>query len=307
MKNVIIGALAVIAVGALSSDALLYQRYSSARPLVTIDGKAIRKKDYQDALDAQTQGGVLKKMVFSQIVTNAAAKKGLTPSDKDVDARLADMERRDPSSLGDAAQNPAHMAQLRQDIKTDLALTHLRTAGVQVSDAEVAAFYAANQRGFALPAQVKTTMAVAENAVDAATATDLLRQGTPEDVIARQPRMHIVGRNGFQVNLAALPPAQSGRINRSVYAMKPGAVQTFPAGKVFLVVRVDKKLPAGVPPLGQIKAQVAELARLQKAPTAGQEIATLYQAAHVTFDVDKYAAYFQDVQNAPTIKMASAR
>jgi len=96
LKNVVIAVLAVIAVGALASDALLYQRYSSGRPLVTIDGKAIRKKDYQDALDAQTQGGVLKKMVFARIITAAAAKQGVTPSDKDVDARLADMELTGP-------------------------------------------------------------------------------------------------------------------------------------------------------------------------------------------------------------------
>ena len=299
MKNFVIGALGVTVALSLTGNALLYQRYSNNRPLVKVGGETITRKAYQDAVDYQTQGAILKKMVFASLVTQSAKRDGVLPTDADVSGRIADLQRRNPQSLAGAADDPAKMAELRGNIKTDMALDALRTEGVTVSDAEVAAFYARHRSAFALPTQMQTTLIVTDNSVDADTAAGLLRQKMPVDVIARQPRLHVAGLNGFRPDFSALTPAVNQQISRQVYALKPGGVKVIPLGHQFLTVQVNKALGAGVPPLAQIKDEVVRLARLQKAPSPQQELAKLYHKNPVDFEVDKYATYFTDVQNAP--------
>ena len=311
MKNLVIGTLAVTTVLSLTGNVLLYQRYSSNRPLVRVGGETISKKDYLDAVDYQTQGAILKKMVFTKLVTQAATRDRVQPTEADVAARVAELQRRDPQALAGTAGDPAKMADLRAGIQTDLALDNLRAEGIAVTDDEVATFYAQHKTEFALPAQVQTTLIVTENTVDADTAAGLLRQKMPLDVIARQPRLHVAGLNGFHPDFSALPPGVSRSLSRQVYAMGAGGVKIIPIGREFVTVAVNKSLGAGVPPLAQIKDQVTRLARLQKAPTPAMELAKLYHSTSVGFEVDTYAAYFSDVQNSAAApadrRTASAR
>ena len=307
MKNFVIGTLVVTTVLSLAGNVLMYQRYSSNRPLVKVGGETISKKDYQDAVDYQTQGAILKKMVFTKLVTQAATHDHVLPTEADVAARVADLQRRDPQSLAGAASDPAKMADLRAGLKTDLALDNLRAEGVTVTDTEVAEFYAQHKAEFALPTQVQTTLIVTENAVDADTAAGLLRQKMPLDVIARQPRMHVAGLNGFHPDFSTLPPDVNRSLSRQIYAIGAGGIKVIPLGKQFLTVAVNKSLVAGVPPLAQIKDQVTRLARLQKALSPAAELAKLYHSAAVGFEVDKYAAYFADVQNAAATAPAARR
>lgn len=298
MKNWIIAVLVVLCIVSLIGNGLLFERYSTSRPLVKIGSDAITKKQYQDAVDYQTQGAVLRKMVFASIVEQAAKKAGVTPDKKDVDARIALIERTKPEMLQAANQDPAKMASLRDDLKTDIALDNLRTQGITATPAEVAAFYQKNKRAFALPMQIQTTTVVASNAVDASTAAQLLKDNTPLDVIARQPRLLVAGVKGFNPNFSGLPPAVTKQLSATVQSMKTGQVKVVPVGKQFLIFRANKNLSAGIPPLSQIKDQVAEYVKLQKAPPANVEMAKLYKGAKPDFEVDTYSKYFADIQTA---------
>ena len=149
-----------------------------------------------------------------------------------------------------------------------------------------------------LPAQWKTTTVVAENSVDAQTAADALRQGSSPDVLARQPRLRVVGVSGYNPNIqAAVSPAVYQQINDFLKGAKVGDVKIFPAGTFSVIFRVTQKSAGAVPALPAIKDQVERAARLAKAPSQDVELAKLYQAAHPSFTSDKYAAYFAAVQN----------
>ncbi|MBV9850770.1 MAG: hypothetical protein JO250_13940, partial [Armatimonadetes bacterium] len=221
MRPIVIGSLVALTAASLTANALLFLRYSTSRPLVTVGSQVISKKQYQDALDYQTQGTVLKKLVLQDLVGQAAAREGVLPTEADVNARIQEIQRRTPQELTAAQQDPGKMAQLKGDLKSDLALDNLRMKDVRVTDAEVADYYSRHKKDFALPAQMQTSIVVAENGVDAAQAVTLLRQRIGMDVIARQPRLHVVGMNGYTVNMQALPPALSRRISGVVFRMKP--------------------------------------------------------------------------------------
>ena len=297
MKSLTVRLLAVVAVLSLTANVFLYFRYSTSRPVVTLGGESISRKQFQDVLESQAGQPVLNKLVFESLVTQAAAKAGLTPTSQEVQARIDAIQRRAPQVLTPYSSDPVQMAQFRHDLGTSMALENLRMQGVSVSPAAVSAYYNAHKADFVLPAQWKTTTVVAEHAVDAQTAADALRQGSPPDVIARQPRLRVVGVGGYNPDLQTrLTPATHQQINTFLQNAKVGDVKTFTAGTYSLIFRLTSKSPGSVPPLPQIKEQVTQAARLAQAPSQDAALAKLYQAAHPSFTSDKYAAYFANVQ-----------
>lgn len=306
MKSLTVRLLAVVAVLSLAANVLLYFRYSTSRPVVTLGGQAISRKQFQDVLESQAGQPVLSKLVFESLVTQAAAKAGLTPTSQDIQGRIDAIQRRAPQVLTPYSEDPVKMAQFRHDLGTSIALENLRMQGVTVPPAILFAYYAAHKADFGLPEQWKTTTVVAENPVDAQTAADALRQGSPPDVVARQPRLRVVGVGGYNPNIqTAVSPAVYQQMNTFLKTAKVGDVKLFPAGTYSVILRLTQKSVGAVPPLSQIKAQVERAARLAQAPSQDAELAKLYQAAHPTFTSDKYAAYFASVQQFPGVSKLS--
>ncbi len=309
-KKYAVPILTAVTVIALLSTLLTYLRWAPRRPLVTVGSEVISKYDYQTALDKQAGKTVLNKLVYTSLVRQAAQKAGVLPTDKDVDARIADLTRRNPQ-IAAQANDPVNGHSFRDDLLTDLALENLRIKNVSASDAEIQTFYNRNKAAFTLPSQVQTTMVVSQYANDASTAEHLLQQNVSPDVIARQPRMKVAGVNGFNVNMAALPPAIRENVGKTVLAMKTNQVKTLPIGQYFLTFKVKKSDAASTPPLAQIRDQVARQVKLLKADSPQATIASLYQQTQPKFAVEKYATFFSDVQqfNAQNAakKTASAR
>lgn len=299
MKSLSARLIAVIAVLSLLGNVLLYLRYSTSRPLVTVGGEVITRKQYQELLERQAGQPVLSKMVFDKMVAQAAAREGVTPTPQDVQARLDDVQRRAPQQLAPFAQDPAKMAELRQDLATTIALENLRIKDVALSPAAVAAYYAGHQADFKLPQQVRTNVVVTQNAVDADTASSLLKRNTPPDAIARQPRLRVAGINGYNPDLTTLAPAVKAQINAFVNAARVGDVKTLRQGPYFLTFQVSASRREALLPLAQVRDQVERAARLERAPPAQEELARLYQAAPPTFNSDKYAAYFDGARKYP--------
>ena len=307
MKSLATFVVAVVAVVSLIANGLLYSRYSTSRPIVTFGGEKVTKKEYQDALEYQSGQAVLTKLVFSKLVHQAAAREGVLPTGPDVEARMNDLKRRTPQVLAPYSEDPTKMDQFRQDLETAISLENLRIKNVSVSPAEVQAYYAAHRKEFVLPPQVKATTVVTENSVDAETAATLLRQKTPPDVIARQPRLHVAGVNGFNPGLQSLPAPLLQKISQTVFTMHPGEVRTIPVGNDFFTFQAINRVANVAQPLSQVRDQATREAKLLKAPSADEEIAALYQAAKPQFEVDRYQSYFDAVQNADLTKKPTGR
>lgn len=300
MKSLTVRLLAVITVLSLTANVLLYYRYSTSRPIVTLGSQSISRKQFQDVLESQAGQPVLSKLVFESLVTQAAAQANLTPTPQDIQARIDAIQRRAPQALTPYSADPVKMAQFRHDLGTSIALENLRIQGVAVAPAVLSAYYAAHRADFALPAQWQTTTVVADNAVDAQTAADALRQGSPPDVLARQPRLRVVGVSDYNPNIqTAVSPAVYQQMNTFLKSAKVGDVKIFPAGTYSVILRLTQKSAGTTPPLPAIKDQVERAARLAQAPSQDAELAKLYQAAHPSFTSDKYAAYFASAQQYP--------
>lgn len=280
----------------LAANALLYQRYSSSRPVLTMEaGGAITRKEFKDNLEYFYGKQVMQKMVFTRLVEDAAKKAGVTVTDADVEARLKEMERIRPGDVQAARSDPGKFELFKNDLKTEVALERLRVKDVEVSGKEARAFYERNKARFVNPTRVQTVSVVSGNRVDASTAEELLRQGTAPDIIARQPRLQVVGVRGYLPDMTSLPPQRAIAMQKAMTSTPPGGVRTVDLGGAFLSFRVKKADRTGVMPFEQVKGQAEHLARLEKAPPAAETLAKLYHRAGVTFEMNQYAAYFNDV------------
>lgn len=299
MKSYTVRILSVLLVLSLVTNGLLYLRWSTSRPLVTVGSAVITKKQYQDQLEHDSGQPVLTKLVFTALVSQAASRNGLMPTASDVEERITAIERQSPQVLTPYQNDPVKMAQFRQDLSTNIALENLRIHDVALSPAQIAEFYNRHKSDFALPQQVSTTTVVTQNTVDAATAATLLRQNDPPDVIGRQPRLRVVGLGGYQPDLQTLPVAVRQQTSDWAAHAGVGAAKTVQAGAYFLTFRINRRLPAVTPPLSQIRGDVERAARLALAPSQEEELARLYQNAKPSFNSDKYSAYFASIDQYP--------
>ena len=299
MKSYTVRLLAVIAIASIIVNVLLFLRYSTSRPVVTVGGTAITKKQFQDQLEHDDGQPALTRLVFTALVSQAASRAGVLPTESDVDDRVQALARQAPQVLVPYSHDSVKMAEFRQDLSTNMALENLRIQDVALSPAQIAGFYAQHKSDFALPQQTVTTTVVTQNSVDAATAAELLRQKVLPDVIERQPRLRVIGMNGYNPDLDVLPPVVKKQTSAWAATAKVGDVKSFEAGVYFLTFRVTQHRPGMVPPLSQIRGEVERAARLALAPSQPEELARLYHSAKPEFNSEKYAAYFSDVEHYP--------
>ena len=281
--------MTALAVVSLIGNAVIYFRFTTLRPLVTVGSKTITKREYLAVLDDAAGKPVLTKLVFDQLARQAAAKAGLMPTEQDITQRVVAIRAHDPRM----ADLPDY--KLREAAISDLALDNLRIRNVQVTDAEVARFYAAHPQNFQREKSLQAALIVTGNRTDAQTVADLLQQGVSPSVIAKQPQFHVVGFNGYTIDLQQ---ATYKNILASLFAMKAGQEKLFPFDKRFLTARVYRNQPIQVLPLRDIRPLATRLARLEKAPSAATELVSLYKSNRPMFVISKYATFFDDIDKA---------
>jgi foldase protein PrsA len=312
VKKVLVALLALVAIASVAGNLFLYQRYSTSRPVMRIGSDTVTIKEYRDALEYHHGQTVLTKLAMNKLVLSEAKKAGVTPSEKDVDTRIADIERRQPKQLEEARKNPAKMTDLRQELMRQIATENLAIKNIKMTDAEVRAFYNQNKAVFAVPTQARTVIVIAQNAVDAATAKALLAKPglSPNTIATNHGRLGVVGVN-YNPDWNTVSPAERKRLSDAVLSTPERGIKTVQMGGGYAVVRVDKRADAGIPKFEQIKPQVERFAKITKASKSGSAntLAKLYDDADIEFEIPRYASYFQelDAQAKKAIEMASAK
>jgi hypothetical protein len=287
-------AVAVIAVISVAANFVQYFRYSPSRPLVTVGHRVVLQREYLADLDGTAGKQVLSNIVYSALIEQAAEKAGVMPTPEEVDARIADLHKQTQQKF------PSDDV-LYDQVRTQMALENLRMQGTTASEAEIAAFYNQHKAQLAVPGQVNTTIVVTQSAANAARAAHDLSAEQSEAQIASQPGMHVGGVNGFNINLQALPSNMESAIRQAAMTLPIGTSRTFRVGpSLYMILEPHSRNAGSLAPLSQMHDEIARLVRLQKSPPQAQELASLYHANPPSFEMGRYASYFNDIPAAPT-------
>ncbi len=289
----IAGAFAALAAALLVCCLLIYFRLTPTRPLVTVGSRVIQKGEYQAELDAAAGKPVLTKMVFAALIGQAAAKAGVTPTPGQIDVRLSEM-----ALHGTTKPEDMDTAHFRERVGLSMALENLRTQGIGASEAEIADFYRKHAAQLAQPGQSQTLLVMSRTEFEAEATAGLLAKGATAAELAAMPDRQVDGENGFHLSLNSVPPQERPKLRAMAHAMRSGQITTVPFGTVFLTIKCLHKDAPNLPPLSQIRDEVAAIVKLSKAPSADTELARLYQANRPNFDIERYRAYFDGVDHA---------
>lgn len=280
------GTVVGVIIGAGVVGFFMYNKYSTSRPVVTINGEAITKKDLQDRTDYLYTDKLLRGMIWRKLIFQEAKKDNVMPTDADVQQTIAQLDRTTPSVVNEAKKSDPGLDLFKEQIKADLALRNLRIKDVPLTDGEARAFYAKHKTQFSLPQQTKTTIVIAGDAVDADAAQRMLHNGVSLDTLAQQRGMAVIGVTG---NFNGPPP---DALKNTVMTMKLHDIRIVPLGaqygNQFAIVRADGIAPYGTPRYEQIKPLVDNAAKLAKAGPESKELALLRSTAKITADVPKY-------------------
>ena len=289
MKKYLIPLVCIFAVVSAIGNVIAYKRYSSSRPLFTVNGEVIKRKDLDDRLDYLYSTHVLQKLIWNRLIMQEAHKANCAPTDPQIADTIADINRTSPAVIDRARLSDPQLVMFREDLATTMALRNLRIAGVTVTDDDARAFYAVHKMQFALPVQSQTTTVIAKDQLAATTARDLLSHGTEPALIAGQPGLTVVGID------AKITGAVPTDINAKVLQMHQGDIGTFPIAGEFMVVKINKRSPAVVPDFESIRDQVELATRVAKAPPAEQILRGLLERARIHAESDKYKNAIPDV------------
>ncbi|MGI4788512.1 MAG: peptidyl-prolyl cis-trans isomerase [Janthinobacterium lividum] len=266
--------------GLVVGVAVMRQRAHSQTIIVSVNGATITR----DALFAQMQNAIgvqtIRKMVQNDLQLQFAQKKGLAPTDAEVDAEFAKISKR-PNFAQALAQSGVGEGDIKDNLRVQMAETAVISQGVTVTEADAQKYYQAQSNPnnpaatFYRPASISlraiatTTQAQAQQAL-----TELTSQ-TPFELVATTYSVDTSKANG-----GLLAPLVFGRsplhrapaLEKSVFSMKIGDQ----LGPVFFanqwwIFRCQDKAPATSVPYAQVADQCLTGAKLLKGTAANSK------------------------------------
>ena len=273
-------AAALFIIGVVVGVVVMRHRAQSAVIVASVNGDPITRDDLfnqmQDAAGAQTMHKIIQNMLQVQF----AAKKGLAPTDADVNAEYAKMMQR-PNFAQALAQSGIPEGDFKQNLRVQLAETNVITQGVTATEADARSYYQQQSNPNNPTAQFYQPEEVSLRAI--ATATQAQAQKALADLNTQSPFELVATTYSLdpsRSNGGLLAPILRGRLplhtdialENSVFSMKIGS-QIGPvlfAGK-WWIFRCQDKAPAKTIPYAQVQDQCLTGAKLAKGTAANSK------------------------------------
>ena len=225
---------------------------------------------------------VLDQLITYSVLKQEAASRKLDVSDADVDAQVAEMQKRFPTeaefSKALAARNTT-VAQLKADAKIDMAINKMMEAevtGVAATDADAQDFYAKNPDKFKQGEQARAShiLVKADEKADEATKKAarakidglLKRVKAGEDFAALAKDNSDDGSAAQGGDLGFFPRGQMvPPFDQAAFALRPGEISDVVTSQFgYHIIKLVEKKDAEMVPLEQVKPRVMEFLTQQK-------------------------------------------
>lgn len=260
-------------VGLLIGVVVMHHRTQSSQIIVSVNGATITRDDLfnhmQDAHGAETVHTLAQNLLQLQF----AEKKGLAPTQAQVDAEYAKLSSR-PNFAQALAQSGMQESDFKENLRVQLAETNVITQGITATDADARAYYAAQSSPanptaqFYRPAEVSLRAIATQTEPQAQKALAELASGTPFELAASTYSVDTSRSNGGLLAPLAFgraPLHQVPALEQRIFAMKIGD-QIGPISFVnkWWIFRCQDKAAAVTVPYAQVQDQCLTGAKLAK-------------------------------------------
>ena len=252
---------------------VMRQRAQSKTIVVSVNGATITRDDLFNQMQIAHGAETVHTMVQNLLQVQFAAKKGLAPTQAQVDSEYAKMAAR-PNFAQALAQNGMTEGDFKEALRVQLAETNVITKGITATDADAQAYYKAQsdpnnlKAQFYHPAEVSLRAIATLTQPQAQKALAELASQTPFELVANTYSTDTSRSNGGLLTPLAFgrsPLHQTPALEQSVFALKVGD-QLGPvlfAGK-WWIFRCQNKAPATTIPYAQVQEQCLTGAKLVK-------------------------------------------
>jgi foldase protein PrsA len=240
---------------------------TSQQAAAQVGTKTITWGDVAQRAAQQHGAQVLGELIDEAVIEQAAAAKGVSVTDAEVDQRIAEMSANvgSANALSDLLSSigipkPVLRARVRGVLLSEKAL------GVIVSPDEVKAYYDDNQKSFQMPAQVKLSRIVVGDQAAASAATGRLQKGESFAVVSaavsKYPDIRAArGDWGWWMQGAG----RDAKIEEVAFATKVRSYsQPFQVSGDYYILYVDDQKPAGQASFDEVKGKITYSLRSQK-------------------------------------------
>ena len=240
---------------------------------------------------------MLNDLINKRLILQWAAKTKDLPTDAEIDAELAALEKQ-PNAQQAIAAHLLSEDNLRYDLRVQRARFNIATAALSITPAELEAYYQKNSARYGTPERWGLSAVRTTKRGNLLKIEDALRAGKPFNEIAKQfsddPAAKDKGGDLGVIN--AGDPGLPAPLRDAVKKLKVGDVSppvkvAFPQGSVWYFMRLTSREPAVLPPLASIRKQVEQQALLERAggyAGADKKILEFRQAARIEINLPGY-------------------
>jgi peptidyl-prolyl cis-trans isomerase C len=265
--------------------------------LARVNGEAVTKANFDMLIKNMELGGgpipaerrdevlrtSLDRLITYTLLTQEAQKRDVTPSDTEVEQRLAEMRQQFPDqaafqkALGERGMT---VERLKADTRTDLAISKMMDAQVasvgEATDADAQDFYDKNPEKFKQGEQVRAShiLLLVDEQADEAKRTKartdmeaLLKKARAGEDFGNLARAHSQDGSAAQGgDLGFFPRGQMvPAFDEVAFSLKPGEISDVVTTQFgYHIIKVTERKDASTVPLDQVKGQVKQFLTAQK-------------------------------------------
>jgi hypothetical protein len=238
-------------IGSLGLNVIAVTKWRSRRPILTVNGQSLTKKDIDDYLEQQAGPNVKAVLVQRILIEQEAKRLGVWPSDADVEEAYVALREANWQVARQIMNNPWQANETKANIRYNLAQQRILTKDVPVTEEEIKEEYNTNAARYDTPNKARVNLALVLNEGQFSDIKQLMQKKNPPvspSVIMQNYRGGVVflGYDNIYTFGQAL---NNPKDNAIIFGMKPGDVKDFPPqefgrmGAKRIIVRMDKIEP----------------------------------------------------------------
>ena len=224
--------LVLLLIGSLIVNGITVMKLKNKRPIFSVNGQGVTKKDMDDYLEQKEGQTVKAEMVKRMLVDQEAKKQNVLPTDAEVNEAFDNQKEDNWQYAFSVNRNPWLADENKKDIKMKLAATRLVLKDIPVQDSEMKEVYEKQAPLFDTPDKARGSLAIITDPTKAQEVLTLLSKNppvAPAAIMTQFPnQVFFIGNElkfTFKRPFQYKGAYQNKPLIDIIFAMKPGEVK----------------------------------------------------------------------------------